>query len=791
MSTKKTNIKGLFYLLCILSLSSCSVSKYLEADQYLVKKNKIIIQDKEKSKDDPELIYNLESLVLQKPNTRFVFTPRELIYFKNKEEFEKPGNKRGRLKEAQLPVFHDDKLMRESAKRMEKYLRNSKGFYFAKVIPSVYLIQNKAEISYTVITDSRYTVRSKEYFVDDPEVKRLIDKYESTTLIKPGSKIDETIFENEKTRLYDKLQNKGYANFAKNYIEFKADSSDMQMDVFVRIKEPQEGGLHKKYTIGNISIYPNFRGTIDDNSPFKETFNGVNYVFTTEDPFIKAEAIGRVLQIKEGNEYKKRHVDGTYSSLAKLGTFRFINIKSQINPLDSTKIDYKIFLTPIENKWAYEGSLNLFYTFLPQGGNLSRIGLSGNTSLTNSNTFGGAEKLVFSLEATGEITLDQQLNRNLTLTPQLSLQYPRLRDNTGLINFLLNKTRSTAKVFDIKDNTITKYNASYGYIQQIDQYVTNSLNADATYEYRYNNKHTYIVTPFNINSLSTVVDSSFQAEFLDPSPLLARSFEKRLITTFIIPQTLYQMNSPVFSSGFNWNLRINTEISGLEVLALNGVYNYAFGRNNLWSIPFGDDDSFEFSKFALVDIDANATQRFNSKYSIAGRFRIGVASPFVRGEVIPFIKQFYVGGANSIRGWQVRELGPGGFNQTNVPSGAFFQSGDMVIEGSLEFRFPLFWDFEGATFIDAGNVWIINEDENRPEAQFKFNQFYKQIAIGTGFGVRWDLDFLLVRLDVGYKLRNNYSDFIFGHSALPNPDFISIIEYAADPNFLVGLAYPF
>lgn len=796
MSNKKTNIKGLLFLLCILALNSCNVTKYLNDGQYIVKKNKIVIDDKENSKDEAELIYNLESFVIQKPNTRFVGTPRELIYFRNKEEFEKPGRKKGRIKEARLPVIHDDALMQETATRMEKYLRNSKGFYFAKVIPSASLSQHKAEISYTVITDNRYTVRSKEYFVEDPELKRLIDKYESSTLIYPGSKIDESIFENEKTRLYTKLQDKGYANFAKNFIEFKADSSNMQMDIFIRVLPPPKGEIHQKYNIGKIHVYPNYRGTIDDNSPFKEVYDGVTYEFTSENPFVTAEAIGRVIQIKEGDQYKKRHVDGTYSSLAKLGTFRFINIKSQINPLDSTKIDYNIFLTPIENKWAWEGSLNLFYTFLPQVGNVSRLGLSGNTSLTNTNTFGGAEKLILSIESTGEITLDQTLNRNITLTPQLSLQYPRLRDNTGIINRLLKLklpllNRTPDKIFDIYDNSITTYNVSYSYIQQINQYITNSINGSASYEYRYNNKFTYIITPFNINSLSPRVDPEFKELILDPSPLLARSFEKRLITTFGIPQLIYQMNSPVFSSGFNWNLRVNTEVSGLEILGLNGIYNSISSSNSVWAIPFGEDDQFEFSRFALIDADMNATQRFLGKYSIAGRFRLGLASPFLNNDVIPFIKQFYVGGANSIRGWQTRELGPGGFNQTNVSNGAFFQSGDIVMEGSIEARFPLFWDFEGAVFIDAGNVWTIREDIDRPGSQFTFGNFYNQIAVGAGFGVRWDLDFILIRLDMGYKVRNNYDDFIFGYLALPEPNFTSIWEYTTSPNYLIGLAYPF
>ncbi len=788
MSNKKTNIQGLFFLLLVLCLSSCNVSKYLDSNEYIVRKNKINFLDKENSADSPDLIYNLEAIIIQKPNTRFVGTPRELIYFRNQEEYDNTSEeqRKGRLKEARLPVIQDDLIMRETADRMEKFLRNSKGFYYAKVVPSAKLSNNRAEITYNIITDSRYKVRSKEYFVDDPGIKFLIDKYESGTLIKEGTNIDESIFSQEKSRLAEKIQNKGYFYFNESHIEFKADSSDLSMDIFVSINAPQEGGLHQKFNIGKINVYL-------DHDVLKEVIleqeiDGINYKYTTEEPYVKPNAIGRVIQIKEGDEYKKRHVNATVSSLTKLGTFRWITVKEIINPEDNT-IDFDIELSSYENNWAVEGNLTLFYTFLPQNGSISRLGLSANTALTNSNTFGGAEKLNLSVESTGEVTLDQEANTNFTFTPQISLSYPRLRDNTTVIRRLLSICRTEEEVFKIFDNTITKYEANYSYVQQINAYITNSINAGASYSYRRDSKYNFIFTPFRINSLTT---SSIAPDFqmlLDDSPLLASSFEPRFITTFGIPQLLIQMSTPIFSSGFNWNFRVNTEVSGVEVLGLNGVYNYFTGNNNLWEIPI-NQNSFEFSRFALLDLDVNATQRFFEKNSVAGRFRFGLARPILQDDVIPFVKQFFVGGANSVRGWQTRELGPGGFNQVNNGNTAFFQSGDIVLEGSVELRYPLFWDFEGAFFVDAGNVWTIKEDSARIGAQFKFNEFYKQIAISTGFGLRWDLDFLLIRVDLGYRLRNNYNEGN-GHSALPDPNFSSILNYAISPNPLFGLSYPF
>ncbi len=788
-----SKINGLFFLVCILALGSCSVSKYLTEDQHLVKKNKVVIEDSENSRDDADLIYNLESLVLQKPNTNHFFTPREYIYFKNKEEFEKTGKKKGRIKEAQPPVLHSDKEMQKTAERMEKYLRNSKGFYFAKVVPKAYLSKKQAEITYSVYTDTRYRVRSKEYFIEDPEVEKLLNTYESRTLILKGSKIDESVFEEEKTRIFTRMQNKGYAAFAKNYIEFTADSSNMEMDVFVRIVAPPNKDSHQKYTNGKITIYPNYRGTIDDNSPFAKTYNGIEYQFASDDPFIKASTLARSIQIKEGEMFRKRNVDNTYSSLAKLGTYRFINITSDVNPENDSIIDFNVFLTPIDDIWAVDASLNLFYTFLARdGGNINRLGLSGITSLTNINTFGGGEKLTLSTEITSEVTIPE-LNTNLTFTAQAGLKYPILVDYYGLTSRLFKPFFNDDQFIKIRNNTVTDHTLSYSYVRQIDQYITHSINGTISYEFRPEKKFYYVFTPFNINSLSTRVDPIFKEQFLDDSPLFALSFDKRFITTFGIPQLLYQMNSPIFSNGFNWNLKINTEISGAEITGVNYLYNFLTGNEGLWAIELGPDNIFEFSRFALIDTDINATQVIKGKHSISGRYHMGVAAPFFKNDVIPFIRQFYVGGANSLRAWQTRELGPGGYFQDNSGNVVFFQSGDIVLEASLEYRFPIWYLFEGAVFVDAGNVWTLQNDAARPGSQFKFDDFYNQIAIGTGFGIRMDLSFLIIRLDMGYRLRNPYQDdeFKFNYWSYPDGNLPAIAEYIRTPNFTIGLNYPF
>lgn len=791
-----SNIYVIILAAAIFLLGSCNVARYLEDDEYLVKKNKVEITDKIQLSADPDLIYNLESFIIQKPNRDYFFLPREWIYFRNEEEFLKSKKRKGILKEAELPVLHEDEAMFKTAEQMEKYLRFSKGFYNAKVYPIAFLSEKRADVTYQVVTSDRYTIRSKEYFSEDERIRELIESSESSTLLKEGTKVDEAIFDEEKSRIVGYLQNKGFAAFTKSNIDFKADSSDLQMDVFITILPPSSGFIHRQYTIGDIEVYPDYRGSIKESYSNAQELKGIKYAFDDENYFIKPRTLSRAMDMQERILYKKYRIDNTYRSLAKLGTYRFINISSQISEEQDTVINYKVFLTPIEKTWAIDGSLDLFYSYLAQN-SLNRLGLSANTSLSNLNAFGGGEKFSFSLETTNEINLPEFQFSSFTFKAQTSLRFPTLLDPGNIIlkGFeRLPQKLGKGKYDNVKNKTNTDLGLSYSYISQIFQYQTNSFNASLSYDWRPNQKFTYLYTPININSVSNSVNENFRMQFLDTNELLARSFDNFFITGFGIQEFVYRMQSPTFSTGFSWGINLVLEQSGTEIFAANTLYNAISGENTEWAFNLAGGNQFDFSKYFLSNVDLRASQKLGGKHSLAGRFKVGFALPFSLDKdnaVIPFLKQYYVGGANSLRAWQTRELGPGGwaddfYNPLNDQ--AFFQTGDFVLETSLEYRFPIYYVFEGGLFVDAGNVWTLSSEDSRTDSQLTWD-FYNQIAVGYGFGIRINLDFLVIRFDFGYKLRYPFPHQDFNDRYWRAPELTT--DYLLAPNITIGINYPF
>lgn len=778
----------------VTAFSSCNVTKYLGPEDYLVKENKIEIVDRLDAETKAILIENLSSLVIQKPNTKHLEIPREYLYFKNKKAID-AGNAKGLAKEAQAPVLYRDKLMHLTAERMQKFLRNSKGFYHAKVYPKVTLRKNKtslffkhqkAEVVYYVYCDHRYTIRSKEYFAEDTTVLEIIQEHESKSLIKPGVAIDEYTFDQEKSRIYNIMQNFGYARFAKNDIEFKADSSKQQMDIFARILAPADGKTHKKYSIGNINVYTNYKGNTDTTGLFIERKNNISYIYDNEKFYVNPSALRRAIALQPKQQYKKSQVDITYSALSKLGIFRFLNIKPRISTEQDTVIHYDIFLTPNTKIWDLEGSFNLFYTYLSNNNDpLNLLGTSVTSSLSNINMFGGGEKFSVFGEASGEFGLIKN-RTNFSSKVGTQLSFPTLIEYRDWSRKLLTKFITIDRYFEIKNNTTTNISVTYNYLSQFKQLKQHNVNLRFILEYKPNQNISYSLSPFTINSLTSNIDPDFKKNVLDKSPYLTRSYSDRLITNFLIPQFTVQYNSSNKKS-FNYRYRFSTEVSGLEVLAFNKLSNLITGKSTLWGIKLNKE--YGFSRYALADFEISGNYRLSKNNALAGRFHTGIGIPFLLGDVIPYVRQFYVGGANSLRAWDTRELGPGGYVDDSNFKFGFYQSGDLVLEANLEYRFPIYSVFKGALFMDAGNIWTLYEDLSRPASNFKVNSFYKQIAVGTGFGIRADLSLFVIALDFGYKLRYPYK--IEAHKNkywYVNPN---IFEYISKPNFVINLNYPF
>ena len=387
---------------------------------------------------------------------------------------------------------------------------------------------------------------------------------------------------------------------------------------------------------------------------------------------------------------------------------------------------------------------------------------------------------------------------------QQDLYLPQFRDYLGFWRLLdkISFDRRDPNDFssfyeDIQTSATTRIRTSYSYVLLLDFYRYNLLTASYGYDYNRDKYNRYIINNLAIDYFNPSTEARFDS-LLQENPFLSRSFGDQLFTSLVFREFDYVYNGPTKRIGDRRYLGLNIETAGAEVWALNSIYNGFADSADTFRIRDTD-----FSQYIRLEGDLRLVRSYSKNSAIATRLAIGIARPFGFSTDVPYVKQFYVGGPNSIRGWPARSLGPGGFIDsltldTNNPL-LFYQAGDFKLEFNLEYRFNIFWRLNGAVFLDGGNIWTMQEDLTRPESQFLLREktivgqdgeltiadpFYKQIALGTGIGFRFDFTYFIFRLDLGMPLKYPYK-WRNGRYWVPSSELLN------DINLNFSLGYPF
>ncbi len=762
MQNKKINLPVAYlFLFCfvMLILQSCNPTVYLTENEALLTENKIVLKDRKTLESRGLLKSELELNYLQKPNREFIFIPREWYFFK----FESSPDSSFlvnwiRKNVAESPSIHNDEFMQRTAESMENYLRLKKGYYNATVEPKVKIKNQEAFVSYIVKTDIQYKVNELEFSSEDQNLNQYMDQIKLKTLIPNGTPITELKFTEEKNRIVRSLQDEGYARFNSNYVKFRGDTSGYKMDVFVDILAPGPGIKHQKFSIGDIKVYTDHNIAGDSIISNHVEIEKIDFYSNGEDFFVTPGTISKRIFIEEGAPYVRTKEIRTSQNLSILNAYRFVSLNPVIDDEIDTIINYNFLLTPIQNKWVVERGASAYLANVQSDSTSNFLGLNLSYDLASRNLLQKAESFNIGLNGNIEFNLKSIFSGGLTLENRLSL--PRLSDITRVL-YLSNKIGLVPlKTYNsLYDNTSTELSVSYSFNYTATIYSLTSLNGSYGFNYSPNINSSTIFNQMGINYLRLDPLEGF-VETLQRNPYLANSFNKRLLTGFIFKDIGYIFNTNPNSSGFNWGLTYFVETSGIEISALNSTYNLFAKSNKIWELPL-QNDAIEFSKFIKFDLDHHFNQKIYGQHNFAGKFRAGIALPFGGSEAVPYVRQFAAGGQNSIRGWQIRELGPGGYNISKDPS-AFtatlpYQTGDILFESSLEYRFPVYGFLKGALFVDAGNVWVLSGDDERIDSKFS-KDFIKQIAVASGFGIRMDFSYFLLRFDFGYKIRNPFPD---------------------------------
>ncbi|MCX6300808.1 MAG: BamA/TamA family outer membrane protein [Bacteroidia bacterium] len=764
---------SLIFLFIVFFISSCNPTKYVPAEDTLLDENHVTI-----SKDGVEKS-ELMPYLKQRPNKR-IFGVKFHLGLYNLSNINKEKWPHGWLREiGEEPAIFDPYAVTKSAGQIKSYL-SSKGYFDSNVMETIETANRQSKVYYNVDLKTPYTIRNLFFEMADTSIRELFYFDSVDCMIERGKPYDVDVLQAERSRLERFVKDKGFYGFSGDHIYFNIDSTigNRQVDIHYGIKEFQKVDEnnritlvpHSMYRVRNIYIYPDFvpKNALEGGAEYLESLDTINYrgyyfITSKEESEIKNDLIIQSLYLKPGLLFNVTSTEQTQSHLLSLKTFRLVNIfyNEVIDPnttyASELSLDCTIQLTLLSQQ-SYKVELEGTNTAGYLGGALNLI-------YQHKNLFHGAELFNLKLKGSYEALSQKDTLRSVQeYGIETSLRFPKF-----LFPFL-EKER-----FVKEYNPTTTLLAAYNY-QDMPTYARTMANATFGYTWNGKNYTSHIVNPVQLNLVDLLrIDPDWQA-WIDSSSYLKAAYRDVMILgggySYIFN------NQKIKKSNDYWFVRINAEATGnmLRMVSRLAGIEKTDGSYNILGQTF--------AQYIRADMDMRYNVIINDVSSAVYRGFIGAGIPYGNSKAIPFEKQYFGGGANGIRAWQVRTLGPG----SSIPDTARFlnQTADIKLEVNAEYRFKLFWILNGALFLDAGNIWSFNDDPATPGSQFRINSFLNEIAVGTGAGIRFDLSFVLLRADMGMKLRDPAIADGSRWIIMNRP-----YSFGDDFTFVIGIGYPF
>lgn len=744
---KKISISNILLLIStVLTLCACSASKHVPQGELLLNKVNIDIQEDNDIKDS-----NLQNYLKQLPNHSVLGGIKlQLAIYNISGRDSTKGFNKWLQKVGEAPNVYNHELTLASQKALTTMLSN-RGYMAAKV--SVDTVINakkkKIDVNYKITTGEPHYINSVTYNIPNDTLREIILADTVNSKIKVNTIFDRNVLSEQRDAITRSLREKGYYAFNKEYITFSADTTEgsKAVDLTVNTMPPYANDRmiyytsHKPFYVRDVTFVTNYDpiNTHTSNSyTAQDTVHHNGYtILYGESHYIKEKVLEECCFIEPGELYNSSNITKTYQALGRLGILKFINIEVRpIGEIDGKIwLDTYILLTPGKSQ-----SLTLSLEGTNSEGDL---GFGLGAGYQHRNIAKGSEVLNAKFKASYESLsgdLSGLINKNYSeYSGEVGITFPKF------------KAPFLKKEFKQKILASTELSTQLNY-QERPEYTR--IIAGAAYKYiwseRYRNtRHTF--SPLDINY---VYLPESKINFLDSiqNPLLRYSYEDHFIMR--LGYSFYHSNKKerdLFNAPFQdyvYTIRVGSEIAGNLLYGISNAVG-AKKTNGAYEI-FG----IRYSQYAKVDFDYSLTRNFTPKSSLSFRIGAGAGVPYGNSNVLPFEKRFYSGGANSVRGWGVRTLGPGSYNGINSVNNFIYQCGDIRFDFNLEYRAKLFWVMELGAFIDAGNIWTIRDYEDQPGGVFKFDEFYKQIALSYGLGLRLDFSFFLLRFDLGMKAYN-------------------------------------
>jgi outer membrane protein assembly factor BamA len=750
----------LILLLGIVVFSSCSVTRNLDQDQYLLKANHVVFDTLNPGIDTDEL----NAILQPQPNKRFLgIVPFKIWFYNMGVRGKQESGFRTWLREkvGSRPVIFNEGQAESSVKNLENYLAKI-GYFNSHVDYSMSRKKKKARVTYFISPSEPYRIRNIDFIVEDTVLSSIMRYDPALSKLREGMIFNAFELDEERDRIAAILQNNGYYYFDKNYIFYEIDSSlrSQRMDLRIKVKDYRptmnqdslEGHYfkHYRYKINKVFIKTDYDSQLEtqltpDTLLFAVKQNNparlpIPYRFIYLNKLkIRPLTVTQSLFMKEGDPYSARDVRMSKIRLSEIGLYGYSNIRfREVSEGDSTGFGELDCYVDLGRKKLHS------FTVEAEGTNRGgRPGVGLNFSYQNKNIFRGSEIL----QLRAHIALEAQ--KNLTTSGE---------DVTGNIPFFNSietgfevSVRFPRFLIPIAQHRFPKYfrpkttiRTGFGYDRR-PEYTRSPIFLSFGYDWKESETKRHMINPFDWNIVDVNLSPDFK-EIIDnePNDRIRNQYTDHLITalsySFIFNnQDIKKLQNFIYFRG-------DVETGGNLLYLGYSLFGRKADTLNYYTL-----NGIRFSQYARMGLDFRYYNVVSQSTTVAYRVFIGVGLPYGNANVLPLEKGFYGGGSNGMRGWPLRRLGPGSYSN---PEDYFDKMGDIHLEANIEYRLPVYKFFKLGLFIDMGNIWLIQDNESYPGGAFKFDKFYNDFAIDVGLGIRLDFNFFILRMDAAIPLRD-------------------------------------
>ncbi len=731
--TKRYNI--LLLLVGIGVFCGCNITKNLDDGELLITKTTIEFENPKEIRNEKKFKSELTNTVKPQPSSGGLNLSTWLYQWGETSKKEKGIRKWLQRNLGKAPALYDAQAQSRNRMRLKTLLKDN-GFFRSDVEIDTTVNGKEIEMKYFLRTYGQYRIREIYLPDDSTNIGRLVHENKGESLLVRGDFYNEPLLAKERRRINDLALKAGYLQFNENFVYYFLDTivGNYNADLYIRVKPPENSGDHVQFKLGKTTVFPNYNLTEPVNTQQLDTvYYSPEMKVVESQHLIAHKVLDRMILQSEGEIVKKERQDISVNHLLDLGVFKFVNLKYQqkgdsLNPV----LDRIFYLTPDFNqKVSADLELN------NRSGGFYGTAVSAN--YRHLNLFKKAVQFNTNLS----LGVETQIGNNLAFINTFDIGFEA--------GFSIPRFIVPFKVKRYSGRHVPRTSLTIGnnFQRRSGLFTLNSTNVKFGYQWLETSEKQHTLYPISLNRVQTLQVSERFDSLLNVQKRLKESFQNRLIAGLDYSYVLTKQDTDP-RLYFRGNIRTSGNLLQLadEVF---GLPKDEEGRAELFTMPY--------AQFTSVELDLRTYKSFGNNL-LALRFSPALGVAYGNSDVLPFIEQFFVGGANSLRAFRLRGIGPGSFARESAPEvgverQAIDQTGDIKLEMSVEYRFGIWQYFKGAFFVDAGNVWLMNNSEGL-NVDFRFDRFYKQIAIGAGIGLRLDIDFIVLRLDIATPVRKPY-----------------------------------